>query len=646
MSSSSEDEGASSSQEEELTAEESLATAREHDADGNTEEALLCYGHALQMVVEAAGDETAAVCAPYYYAYGDALMTAEDRTARELGEGGAEEEEEQEGGGAAAAAGGGAVRPTSPGGRERPEDDIELAWEMLEGARVCYSKQPDTPQRRMRLADVHSRLGDVMQANEMFAQAITEYTRAHRLREQALDECTAPTGTGTSGAAAPAAAAAEGEGGAAAAGAAESDAPPTRSALQRAVAAELCNIGRALQWSVPPRTADAVTHYGRAHALVEALRREDSPDQDEAVLFELSEGIASKIAELGAPAPTTSAPARKRKADDIAGGGQAGGGGALPPPGMRGASGAVCHDGGGGLCVSARWLGGRASAGYVLAEKARLTVLLPAGVGGAVAPCRGRVDRWGWAAAREFDAVGCSACVDWDDGFDEGEEEQQQQEEEQPQRYLAVRNGAGTAIRQVVFELADADDGDDDEDDAEDEEYAWPALLSSPAAAEAAAGGGSAAVESPPSVAQLYANDLCRLSVLELGAGSGSVRCRFDTPTLLLNLGTAEHTLTCRMGDGDGDNAAEDEDGAAPAHTVTLSALLPSAPSAAAAPSSAAEGAAAAAAAGTATAGAKEPCMFFDYGVGALQLRLATVVEDGGEGTLQLGIFELRKRPS
>ncbi len=478
-----------SEEEESLTAEESLATAREHEADGNTEEALLCYGHALQMVVEAAGDETAAECAPYYYAYGDALMTAGDRTARELGD--AEEEEED---GPAA----GVVRPTSPGGRERPEDDIELAWEMLEGARVCYDKHPDTAERCVLLADVHSRLGDVMQANEMFAQAITEYTRAHRLREQALDGDGVPTDSAAADAAAP---------------------RRTRGSLRRAIAAELCNIGRALQWSVPPRTADAVTHYERAHALVEGLRRENSPEQDEAELFELSEGIASKITELGGIAPS-SAPARKRKADELIRGGQVA---ALPPPGMRGSSGAVCYAGNGGLSVYARWLGGRSSGGYVLAEKARLTVLLPTGVGGAIAPCRGRVDRWGWAAAREFDSTKCSACVDWDDGFDEEEEEEEEEEApdqsgdvaEQPRRYIAVRNGGGAAVRQIVFEIADPDNADESE-------HVWPTLLRLDAPGQACAG-------NLPE-AELYSNDLCRLSVLELNRDSGAVQLRFDTP--------------------------------------------------------------------------------------------------------------------
>lgn len=477
--------------EEELTAEESLATAREHAADGNTEEALLCYGHALQLVVEAAGDETAAECAPYYFAYGDALMTAEDRTARELGDA---DEEEAAGGEAGGAAMAGEVRPTSPGGRERPEDDIELAWEMLEGARVCYGKHPDTVDRSVRLADVYSRLGDVMQANEMFAQAITEYTHAHRLREQALAADAAPSDRPADGTV-PALA---------------------RGPLRRAVAAELCNIGRALQWSVPPRAADAVISYERAHALVEDLRHENSPEQDEAELFELSEGIANKITELGGTAPST-APARKRKAEHITGAGQTT---ALPPPGMRGSSGAVCYRGDNGLCVYARWLGGQASAGYVLSEKARLTVLMPPGVGGAIAPCSGRVDRWGWAAAREFDSVECSACVDWDDGFDEDEEQQSGGAAQQPGRYLAVRNGGGAAVRQIVFEIADADDGDDG---AEGAEHVWPTLVS---------GDGKKETESNslPATAELYSNDLCRLSVLELSSECGATPLRFDTP--------------------------------------------------------------------------------------------------------------------
>lgn len=559
-------------QEEELTAEESLATAKEHDREGSTEDALLCFGHALQLAVEAAGDETAPECAAYYFAYGDALMTAEDATAKELGA--AEEEPEEP-----AAGGGEAVRPNSPGGRERPEDDIELAWEMLEGARVCYSKQPDTADRRDHLADVHSRLGDVMQANEMFAQAITEYTRAHRLREQALAEGGAATDAG--GAAAAAAAAA---------------APPSRSRLQRAIAAELCNIGRALQWSVPPRTDDAVASYGKAHALVEQLRADESPDEDEAELFELSEGISGKIVELGGEAPTC-APSRKRKAAD--GGGDGAGGAALPPPGMRGSSGATCHEAS-GLKVMARWLGGRSSAGYVVAETARLTVLLP-GTEGAGAGCRGRVDRWGWGDPRDFDAVEDSAaCVDWDDGFDE-EDDGDEGGAGEGQRYIAVRNGGGAAVRQLVFEVAEEDEeGDDDEEAVHAWPDAWLGALGSPAE------GG---------IAELYSNDLCRLTTCELLA-DGAYTCNFDSSNekvvaLLLNLGTTECSIRYDAGGA--------------THSAVLPVLLPSAPTS--------EDATAAEQA--------DQCLLLDSTVGTVTWRLAA----GSAAPLQLGVLQLRKKP-
>jgi hypothetical protein len=158
-----------------------------------------------------------------------------------------------------------------------------------------------------------------------------------------------------------------------------------------------------------------------------------------------------------------------------------------------------------------------------LAEKARLTVLLAAGVGGAIVPCRGRVDRWGWAAARDFDSAECSACVDWDDGFDEEEENEADHSGEaagQPRRYIAVRNGGGAAVRQIVFEIADTDDGDDT---TEESEHVWPALLSPD-------GSGQAHGSRLHGKSELYSNDLCRLSVLELSSQSRAVRLRFETP--------------------------------------------------------------------------------------------------------------------
>jgi hypothetical protein len=78
----------------------------------------------------------------------------------------------------------------------------------------------------------------------------------------------------------------------------------------------------------------------------------------------------------------------------------------------------------------------------------------------------------------------------------------------------------GAAVRQIVFEIADAADEDDG---AEESEHVWPTLLSSD-------GSGQVQSSGLPGGAELYSNDLCRLSVLELGSESRAVRLRFDTP--------------------------------------------------------------------------------------------------------------------
>ena len=101
------------------------------------------------------------------------------------------------------------------------------------------------------------------------------------------------------------------------------------------------------------------------------------------------------------------------------------------------------------------------------------------------------------------------------------------------------------------------------------------------------------------------------------------IRC-FGRAVLLLNLGTAEHTLCCQMG---GDAEQQDDAASVPSHDVTLAALLPDAPSGVSAEA--------------AGAAAKQPCIFFDYAIGQLQLQLAAPGA-ASIGTLQLGIFEVR----
>ena len=149
---------------------------------------------------------------------------------------------------------------------------------------------------------------------------------------------------------------------------------------------------------------------------------------------------------------------------------------------------------------------------------------------------------------------------------------------------------------------------------------------------------------------EIYANDLCRLSLVELGsdgafaatfgaskapsdwpcAGLSAIRLS-GTPVLLVNVGMDETAgggpaakqLECCMGADAGDDALT--------HVVSLPSLLPAAP-----PDDSA-----AAAAGVA---GQDRCLFFDYGVGALRLRHKDPPAAGD--TLQLGVLELRATQS
>ena len=85
-----------------------------------------------------------------------------------------------------------------------------------------------------------------------------------------------------------------------------------------------------------------------------------------------------------------------------------------------------------------------------------------------------------------------------------------------------------------------------------------------------------------------------------------------------------------------GDDGEQHDDAAPiPSHDVTLSALLPDAPSGASASREAAG------------AAPKEPCVFFDYAVGLVHLQLVRSAPGASSASmLQLGIFELRSAGS
>ncbi len=62
-------------------------------------------------------------------------------------------------------------------GNEEQEDDFKLAWEILDIARLIYSKQED-PLSRQVLSDIHMDLGDLQMENEQFPSALEDYQRA------------------------------------------------------------------------------------------------------------------------------------------------------------------------------------------------------------------------------------------------------------------------------------------------------------------------------------------------------------------------------------------------------------------------------------------------------------------------------------
>eukprot|EP01050_Picozoa_sp_SAG11_P007022 SAG11_NODE_571_length_8451_cov_34.938218_4_plen_354_part_00 len=242
----------------ELTLDEVFTTAQEHQHEGNHEDAILCFGYALQKAEQQYGPNSVH-STQYYFHYGDALLTSEDSSADDLlgvseaATGAAEQD-------AADVESLAVAGSTSPGGRERPQDDIELAWEMLELARICAEKfLAQNARRCVLLPEILSRLGDVHQANEQFEEALDKYRHALEVRKQIAQERAA------------------GSVGAAGASGKTGEGHETWSEA-RALAAEHCNIARALQWSKAPQPAESARHYSFAlHLLEELLTELPSP---------------------------------------------------------------------------------------------------------------------------------------------------------------------------------------------------------------------------------------------------------------------------------------------------------------------------------------------------------------------------------
>jgi tetratricopeptide (TPR) repeat protein len=67
--------------------------------------------------------------------------------------------------------------------KEEPADDFQLAWEVLDTARLIYAKQTSALARQV-LADIHQDLGDLQMENELFPLAIEEFRKALDVLDQ------------------------------------------------------------------------------------------------------------------------------------------------------------------------------------------------------------------------------------------------------------------------------------------------------------------------------------------------------------------------------------------------------------------------------------------------------------------------------
>lgn len=67
-------------------------------------------------------------------------------------------------------------------------DDLQLAWEVLDMARIVYTKQPSDKENDLHLAEVHIALGDVGMESELFDTSAIDYKNALSLKSQWMDK--------------------------------------------------------------------------------------------------------------------------------------------------------------------------------------------------------------------------------------------------------------------------------------------------------------------------------------------------------------------------------------------------------------------------------------------------------------------------
>ncbi|OQR95953.1 hypothetical protein THRCLA_07440 [Thraustotheca clavata] len=128
------------------------------------EEAVVHFEDLLRTMVENEnGAPDSLRLAPVYYEYGNALLSFAEATASVFGEGATKGEDAEE------------------------ENDLEVAWEMLEVARVLLTKhQGESESIDKELARVYMRLGDLGMESELFQQARADYEKSLALQSKIL----------------------------------------------------------------------------------------------------------------------------------------------------------------------------------------------------------------------------------------------------------------------------------------------------------------------------------------------------------------------------------------------------------------------------------------------------------------------------
>jgi tetratricopeptide (TPR) repeat protein len=154
---------------------------------GEYEEAIGLFSSFLQSRVEEFG-ELAVESAQAYYEYGNALLVQQEENPSDTLIGNADDKNDS-------ANGASTIPDTVVGsddeneedgneedGNEKDDDDLQIAWENLDVARLILEKSSEGYEQL--LSSVYIRLGDLMRLEERPADAVTEYMKALSLREK------------------------------------------------------------------------------------------------------------------------------------------------------------------------------------------------------------------------------------------------------------------------------------------------------------------------------------------------------------------------------------------------------------------------------------------------------------------------------